>query len=457
MSQTTQFLTGNRRDDSIKSSWADFRTLFDADNVLQHRVASTQASERDKLASKLQQVQTQRCGLELDFTGLGKDALAPNASKRRLGMQWILDIGNLLLGQYNDISLRVILPAATNMQLPLIRGSLYFSLVQRNGHSEIVCRDQSEDIVVWRNLGNFDRPSPHSTDIPRDLPVAMALKRNYDSWRPGNHDQDVLLEEAVGEKLQERTYLFSNTHATTELGYFRRYQSAAAFPWLHDVVPNPRDRVARRIRRTYMDFVGDTLVEVLDNISRHAFDIQSSEFQAKWLGNNSISEDRSCMLVGLTEGGTGSYNRLYFTVFDNGLGIPRTMRWKHKALHKVGAGRIIECILNARLKGRDIDGHVGGGLWYLGGLAGCAGGTVIVTSEDNHTGDTGHCPTAVRVTVTVPPFLSEESPRFEIEQLDLPLRGTVIQLQAQVPQFGDFDQVEIEKFKEYCYKDREKW
>ena len=453
--EAAQLLASDRRDDILKSSWADCRRLLEAVNVVRYRVTSTQTGDREELAATLQRVQVQRLGLELDLTGLDEDTLTTNASKRRLDTQWILDTGNLLLGQYNDVTLRVILPETSGIQLPLIRGSLYFSLVQRHGYLEIMTRRESEDTLVWQSFNGIVMRIADTDRLVEDIPETIALQRNHANWRPAR--KAVLFEEVVGNKIQDRTYLFSNTHATTEPGYFRLYQPAAAFPWLHDVVPSPKDRVARRVRGVFVDFVGDTIVEVLDNIPKHAFDLQNSAFEASWLGNRAITRDRSCMLVGLTEGGTGSHNRLYFTVLDNGLGIPRTMRWKHPVLWDVDAGQIIECILSARLKGRGIDGHVGGGLWYLCGLAGCSGGTVVITSEDNETGDAGGCSTAVRVVIEMSPFWSGEPPRCVVEKLNFPFRGTVVQLQARVPHFDDFDDARIEEFMDYCYKDRQVW
>jgi hypothetical protein len=163
-----------------------------------------------------------------------------------------------------------------------------------------------------------------------------------------------------------------------------------------------------------------------------------------------VDRARSCLLVGVTTGGADSYDRLHFIALDNGFGIPRTMRWKHPVpLRSTGAADIVERVLRERLTDRDIDGHAGGGLWCLSVLAGFAGGTIWVTTED----DRSDGQSATRIQVDVPALRSDDqSLKVERRSAQMPWRGTTVRVQIRIPRLEDADEHQLREFQDRLYR-----
>ena len=387
-------------------------TLFD-DQVLEHRVGGTSEPEVEALLAVLHKAEVQAATVVFDFSPLDRSG----ASHRRLSTTWILAFGNLLLGRYSGIPIRVVLPKQRGVQLQLLRNTLFFSIAQRR--AEFAVSDPSDDTI-------------------------QALDRCSGSWSPRRGP--VLFEEAPGTRLAQRSYLYANTHARAEAGYFRRYQGSAAFPWLGKVVPRPMSCTGSEVRESFLTETSTSMVEVLDNVSTHAFNVLDADYRAEWLEPGISRQARSCLMVSTTKGGRDSHDRFHIVVTDNGLGIGRTMRWKHSAaIQNTDDIRIIECILSRRLTFRDIDGHNGAGLWCLQDLARIAGGTITVTSEDERSDGTA----AAQVELTIAADgASNDQPAVKTRRLDVPWRGTTVHLQLRVPRLEDMKSNQLDALRD---------
>ena len=386
-----------------------------------HEVTGTADRDVQNLLAALRRAASNDAPLDLDMSALDKG----NASARRVGPWWIASVTNLLAGRFSDLPLRITLPAERGVQLQLLRGGLYQALAQRPGSVDYTVIDGTSE---------------------------AALEASTGAWTPQKGPVPVLFEEASGTHAGGRSYLYANTHSRAESGYFRRYQGSAAFPFLGDAIPRPLASAGRELHQMFLLSACEALVEVLDNFSSHAFNRLVSSFDADWLGPTIIDRARSCLLVSVTTGGTNSYDRLHFIALDNGFGIPRTMRWKHRVpLQSSASADIVECVLRERLTGREIDGHAGAGLWCLSGLASFAGGTISVISED----DLSDGQSATRIQVDVPAIRAEDqSARFDRRRARLPWRGTTIHVQIRIPRLEDVDQRQLEEFRRKLYRYR---
>ena len=386
--------------------------------MISHHIQGTASSDRKALLGALARADAESDTLALDLTRLD----AGNASKRRLAGWWISVVSDLLLGRYGDLSIRVFLPSAPGIQSQLMRGGFYFSLAQRSGKTE------------------------HLSSNPR---IKEMLDSNFSDWSPIYGP--VLLQTADAERLEDHTYLYTNTHVRAESGYFRRYEASAAFPWLGEVVPKSNLADGNVLRNGFLTAVCDTFAEVADNISTHAFNLRNVSYSAGWLGPRIIDRARSCLLVSLTTGGgQHSYDRLHFLAIDNGFSIPRTLRWQHpEPLRFDSAETLMERVLQRRLTDREITDHNGAGLWFLFGLARFAGGELTVICED----DLSDGRNAARVSAVIPAAESDGSSRWASDSLSIPVRGTIIHLQMRIPKILDGDitniQTKIEDFRRY--------
>ena len=313
------------------------------------------------------------------------------------------------------------MPVARGAQLQLLRGGLYHALAQRPGH------------VDYTASNGF---------------VEDALRSSAGAWTP--RTGPVLFGEASGTPVSERSYLYANTHTRAESGYWRRYEGSAAFPFLGEIIPLPLSSAGREVHQMFVLWACKALVEVLDNFSTHAFNRIDTSFDADWLGPMVVDRARSCLLVGVTTGGTDSYDRLHFIALDNGFGIPRTMRWRHPTpLRSARSTDIVECVLRKRLTDRNIDGHAGGGLWCLSVLAEFAGGTIWVTSEDDLSGGQN----ATRVQVDVPAIKAgDQALQVERRSTPLPWRGTTVHVQIRIPRTEDVDEHHLREFRDRLYR-----
>ena len=382
-----------------------------------HSVAGTAERDVRELLVFLKRAVSDGTPVGLDLRSLDDG----KASARRVGPWWASSVTNLLAGYFSDLPLRVALPAARGVQLQLLRGGLYHALAQRPGHVDYTA----------------------SNDFTED-----ALISSTGDWTPKTGP--VLFGEASGTPISERSYLYANTHARAESGYFRRYEGSAAFPFLGEIIPRPLASAGREARRMFLLWACKALVEVLDNFSTHAFNRLDASFDADWLGPMVVDRARSCLLVGVTTGGTDSYDRLHFVALDNGFGIPRTMRWKHPApLQSAKSADIVECVLRERLTNRNIDGHAGGGLWCLSVLAEFAGGTIWVTSED----DLSDGQSATRIQVDVPAIRSDDqSLQVKRRSTQLPWRGTTVHVKIRIPRLEDVDEHQLREFRNRLYR-----
>ena len=392
--------------------------------MISHQVTGTGEREVRSLLDALRRADAASARLDLDLTGFDLG----NASQRRLSPGWLAVVSNLLIGRFGDLPIRVALPVAHSARIQLLRGAFYFALAQRPGPVKYASHDDAS---------------------------AAALSASEGIWAPRRGPVPVLLEEAPGTRLAERAYLYGNTHSRAESGYFRRYQGSAAFPFLGEAIPRPRGRMGDALRSEFLSATCETLGEVLDNISTHAFNLRDPAFSADWLGPEIVDRARSCLLVSLTTGGTDSCDRLHFLAFDNGFGIPRTMRWQHaESLHQVDAADVMECVLRNRLTDRAVDGHNGAGLWCLYGLARFAGGTITVTSED----DRSNGQAATQIAIRVPAVgLSGPLPEVQARSIAVPWRGTTVQLQVRVPRLDDLDQEQVAEVRDNLHRYRAAW
>ena len=382
-----------------------------------HRVTGTAERDVQEILACLRRAFSDSAPLCLDLRSLDEG----NASARRVGLWWVSSVTNLLAGHFSDLPLRVAMPAARGVQLQLLRGGLYHALAQRPGRVDYTtCNGLTED----------------------------ALRSSTGAWAPKTGP--VLFGEASGTPVSERSYLYANTHARAESGYFRRYEGSAAFPFLGEIIPKPVAGAGREAHGMFLLWACRALMEVLDNFSTHAFNRLDAGFDADWLGPMVVERARSCLLVGVTTGGADSYDRLHFVALDNGFGIPRTMRWRHPAsLRSTGSADIVERVLRERLTDRNIDGHAGGGLWCLSVLAGFAGGTIWVISEDDLSEGQG----ATRVQVDVPALGSgDQSLRVGRRSTPLPWRGTTVHVQIRVPRLEDADEYRLREFQDRLYR-----
>lgn len=385
--------------------------------MIEHRVTGTGRTDQRSLLGALARADAEGSQLLLDMTPLD----AGNPSKRRLNYDWMVSLSCLLLGRYGHLPIRAQMPGANSIELQLLRSSFYFALAQRPGKVSYSNMSESTQRLIEASSGEWS---------PRSGPV--------------------LFPTADGERIEDRTYLYSNTHVRAESGYFRRYEASAAFPWLGDVIPNPNDSLARTARSMFISAVCDTLAEVLDNVSTHAFNLRDARYSAGWLGPGIVERSRSCLLVSHTAGGKGSFDRLHFLAVDNGFSVPRTLRWQHPTpLRYDAADDLIIKVLRRRLTDRGIAGHNGAGLWFLYGLARFAGGSITIQTEDDYSDGRN----AAVVSVSVPPAESGSPGVWKSRMLGRPLRGTAIHLQIKVPSLIDTDPAQlarrIEDFREY--------
>lgn len=392
--------------------------------MISYGVSGTSGREVQGLLESFRRADAAGTHLDVDLRGFDRG----NASRRRLSPVWLAVVSNLLMGRFSDLPIRVALPHAPSARIQLLRGAFYFALAQRPGPVELASHD--------------------SDSVP-------ALNASKGTWVPRRGPVPVLLEEAAGTRLAERTCLYANTHSRAESGYFRRYEGSAAFPFLGEAVPRPQGRMGDALRSEFLSATCETLAEVLDNISTHAFNLRQPDFRSDWLGPAIVDRSRSGLLVSLTTGGTNSCDRLHFLAFDNGFGIPRMMRWQHpESLHRAKAGDIVECVLRHRLTDRAVEGHNGAGLWCLYGLARFAGGTITVTSEDDLSD--GH--TATQLAIRVPAVDSSESaPDVQKRSVPVPWRGTTVQLQVRVPRLDHLDQDQISEARDNLHRYRAAW
>ena len=390
-------------------------TLFDG-RTLEHLVGGTSEPEMEALLAALRSAEAEAATLCVDFSPLDRSG----ASHRRLNTTWILACANLLLGRYSTVPIRVVLPKHRSVHLQLLRHTLYFAIAQRQSKYAVSDSDAEKDQVLTRCSGTWS---------PRRGPV--------------------LFEEAPGTRLAQRSYLYANTHARAEPGYFRRYQGSAAFPWLGEVVPRPTNCAGSEVRESFLTETSTSMIEVLDNVSTHAFNLLDNEFRAEWLEPGIGRQARSCLMVSMTKGGRDSHDRLHVVVADNGLGIGRTMRWKHSAaVQNTDDVKIIECVLRQRLTYRDIDGHNGVGLWCLQDLARIAGGTITVTSEDELSGGTA----AAQVEMTIAATGSNhQRPVIDARRIDVPWRGTTVHVQLRVPKLENMKSDQLDALRDRIY------
>jgi len=330
-------------------------------------------------------------GVELDLSDLDRSGV----EARRLDLRTVALLSNLLLGVLSDTRLVVTLPSAHSMLAQLRRGGLFFALAQRSGE------------VAWGQSSSQDLISGWSG-----------------AWRPAMGDR--LFEDAGAAEVDERLFLYANTHRLGQ-GYFRQYQPGAAMPWLADLVPVPRDRTLRQVRQDFVASAVEAIVEVLENLSTHAFK-RRKRLEHDWLHPHG-RRAKSMLLCSLTKGGgKESWDRLHVLAMDNGYGIGRTLRWQHPEATGSTA-EFLEAVLRRKFLERGIPGHNGRGLWYLHGLARIAGGAVHVVTEDDQSDDRH----GVQLGFTSPSAEAGSTEWESPEEIDLPVRGTILLLDLAVP------------------------
>lgn len=327
----------------------------------------------------------------LDFSPLDREGV----EARRLDLLSIALLANVLLGVAGDVSMTVRMPEAASMRAQLRRGGLFFALAQRPG------------IVLW------DPPSSSTT-----------VTGWSGAWRPALGDQ--LFPGAAAAELDERLYLYANTHRLGQ-GYFRQYQPGAAMPWLANLVPVPKDRTLRQVRQAFVASAVEAVVEVLENTSTHAFK-RRQRLTEDWLHPHG-RRAKSMLVCSLTKGGgEASWDRLHVLAMDNGYGIGRTLRWQHPETDRP-TGELLEAVLRRKFLERGIPGHSGRGLWYLHGLVRIAGGAVNVVTEDDQS-ERRH---GVQFGFSSPSAEVGSTTWEPVQVIDVPVRGTILLLDLAVP------------------------
>lgn len=353
------------------------------------RLAS--ATDLHSLVQHFDATATDSRPIELDLSAFDR----AGAEGRRLDLLSVSLLANLLLGYYGEAELSVRLPTSDSMLTQLRRGGLLFALAQRKGQVNWSSKDSTTLIEGWKG-----------------------------AWRPALGDR--LFADASADEVDERLYLYANTHRLGQ-GYFRQYQPGAAMPWLADLVPVPRDPVLRQVRQDFVASAVEAIVEVLENLATHAFK-RRRRLDDDWLHPHG-RRAKSMLLCSLTKGGgKESWDRLHVLALDNGYGVGRTLRWQHPEATGSTA-ELLEAVLRRKFLERGIPGHNGRGLWYLHGLARIAGGAVHVVTED----DQSQRRTGVQFGFSSP---SAESGPTEWEPpvpVDLPIRGTLLLLDLAVP------------------------
>lgn len=336
-------------------------------------------------------------GLALDLSPLDREGV----KARRLDLLSVALFSNLLLGAHGHAVLSVTLPTAPSMLAQLRRGGFFFALAQRAGDVNWNPPSSAELVAGWSG-----------------------------AWRPAVGDR--LFEEAPAAEVDERLYLYANSHRLGQ-GYFRQYQPGAAMPWLADLVPVPRDRALRQVRHDFVASAVEAIVEVLENLATHAFK-RRQRLADDWLHPHG-RRAKSMLLCSLTKGGgSESWDRLHVLAMDNGYGIGRTLRWQHPDATGSTAD-LLEAVLRRKFLERGIPGHTGRGLWYLHGLTRVAGGAVQVITEDDQSNDRH----GVQFGFSTPPAEFGATTWEEPEDIDLPVRGTILLLNLAVPSVSHGD------------------
>lgn len=327
----------------------------------------------------------------LDLSPLDREGV----EARRLDLLSVALLANVLLGVLSDAPVTVRMPEAPSMRAQLRRGGLFFALAQRPGE------------VIWEPAAS-----------------ANIVDGWSGAWRPAMGDR--LFSGAAAAEVDERLYLYANTHRLGQ-GYFRQYQPGAAMPWLADLVPVPRDRALRQVRRDFVASAVEAIVEVLENISTHAFK-RRQRLADDWLHPHG-RRAKSMLVCSLTKGGgEGSWDRLHVLAMDNGYGIGRTLRWQHPETSG-STGALLEAVLRRKFLERGIPGHSGRGLWYLHGLARIAGGAVHVVTEDDQSGQRN----GVQFGFSSPSAEAGSTAWDPTQDIGVPVRGTILLLDLAVP------------------------
>lgn len=327
----------------------------------------------------------------LDFSELDRDG----TENRRLDGTAVALLTNVLLGLHGDADITVRPPRSTSMLRQLRRGGFFFALAQRAGRTRWTSPDDESLVSGWGG-----------------------------TWRPAKGDR--LFDDGSADRVEERLYLYANTHRLGQ-GFFRQYQPGAAMPWLADLVPMPHDRSLRAARQSFVASAVEAVVEVLENLATHAFKPRGA-IDDDWLRPHG-RRAKSMVACSLTKGGgADSWDRLHVLAIDNGYGIGRTLRWQHpQATHSTAD--LLDAVLKRKFLERDIPGHSGRGLWYLHGLARIAGGSVALVTEDDET----MAREGVRLGFSTPPAEAGPTAWDPPVEVAVPVRGTILLLDLAVP------------------------
>lgn len=224
--------------------------------------------------------------VSFDLSGLGKQATA-------VSPQWGSVLSNIISSRYQDVWLRPEMPKTKAGQVQLARAGVYFALA----------RHQRLD---WASLSKS---------------TVQSLEPWTEDWHPAEMQQPLFrvgderrLSE-VPKRLAPDLVAFLNPDRTPREDTLLD-QEAVVYPWLRELIGTRRQPSTREWRRQLCRDTSTIAGELLDNVRDHAH----------------LTHNGLCSLA--TYATTGSKeDRLYLTVQDTGVGMPRTLHSRTTAVN----------------------------------------------------------------------------------------------------------------------------
>lgn len=245
-------------------------------------------------------------------------------SAARLHLPNVLVLSNLLLGRFRDLQLRVRLPSNKGLNLQLARGALFFALSNRSG----AVRWKEEAPELWERI-SYDWAHPfHPNDVDM-YRVALVSHPDItkDSW-------------VVRAAFQR--YLLSVVHP-----HRRRAR---------DLRVDLQKLASRWLSTRFNATQGQELVGVLRDCAEAFYEISVNVPDHAGLGD-SINGASLGQVYATLGGGRESYNRLHFSVLDNGVGIPTRVNQKFQDRRRDACTALLDAVegkLPRRAGGRGI-------------------------------------------------------------------------------------------------------
>ncbi len=213
-------------------------------------------------------------------------------------------LANALLGTLGDLDMNVRLPEADFDRLGAT--GLAFALANRRGSTTLETAPSWAERDLWRR-----RWTPGA-----QLPL-FEIEDSDALFSPTELGEAELSPDVLGKSFAA----FVDSHVVGSSRSSENHPTATAiWPWLDRLLP--RSGAGRSAfnteRRRFIADIGRLLSELIVNVAQHA-----------WLPRRSL---HSLVQVSFTRGGTGSHDRIYLSVQDNGAGIAATARPKAMAV-----------------------------------------------------------------------------------------------------------------------------